>query len=89
MESKPYTNATVMIFDDKLHARKQTRSILNILGFWKIEECETHEDARIALGGVVLIWPYSLLFPRRTAFLNWSTMCAVSVAVMTPSCPSF
>ena len=71
MESKPYTNATVMIFDDKLHARKQTRSILNILGFWKIEECETHEDARIALGGVVLIWPYSLLFRNRPAILPY------------------
>ena len=50
METKPYVNATVLIFDGKLHARKQTRSILNILGFWKIEESETHEDARIALG---------------------------------------
>lgn len=50
MEKEPFTNSTVLLFDTKLYVRKQTRSILNIVGFWKIEECENIDDARLALG---------------------------------------
>jgi len=35
MENEPYVNSTVLIYDAKLYVRKQSRSILNILGFWK------------------------------------------------------
>ncbi|NQV58105.1 MAG: response regulator [Alphaproteobacteria bacterium] len=49
MENEPFVNATVLLFDTKLHVRKQTRSILNIIGFWKIEECESISDVRLAL----------------------------------------
>jgi DNA-binding response OmpR family regulator len=49
MEKEPFLNSTVLLFDTKLHVRKQTRSILNIIGFWKIEECETIDDVRLAL----------------------------------------
>ena len=51
METEPYSHSTVLIFDRKLYVRKQLRSILNILGFWKIEECEDLEDVRHALAG--------------------------------------
>lgn len=51
MDKDPFIDATVLLFDPRLHLRKQARSILNIIGFWKIEECETVEDARIALSG--------------------------------------
>ncbi len=51
METEPYSHSTVLIFDRKLHVRKQLRSILNILGFWKIEECEELEAVRHALAG--------------------------------------
>lgn len=49
MEKEPFVNSTVLLFDTKLHVRKQTRSILNIVGFWKIEECEAIDDVRLAL----------------------------------------
>jgi len=51
MENEPYVNSTVLIYDAKLYVRKQSRSILNILGFWKIEECETINQVRHALVG--------------------------------------
>jgi len=40
-----------LIYDTKRHLRKQTRSILNIVGFWHVEECETLDDVQHALGG--------------------------------------
>lgn len=49
MEKDPFANSSVLLFDAKLHVRKQTRSILNILGFWNIEECESIGDIRLAL----------------------------------------
>ncbi|MDA1098899.1 MAG: response regulator [Proteobacteria bacterium] len=49
MEKEPFVNSTVLLFDTKLYVRKQTRSILNIVGFWKIEECENVDDVRLAL----------------------------------------
>ncbi len=49
MEKEPFANSTVLLFDTKLYVRKQTRSILNIVGFWKIEECESVDDVRLAL----------------------------------------
>ncbi len=49
MEKEPYVESTVLIYDTKLHLRKQTRSVLNIIGFWKIEECESLKEARLVL----------------------------------------
>ncbi|MBT3532622.1 MAG: hypothetical protein HN478_02020 [Rhodospirillaceae bacterium] len=51
MDKEPYVDATVLLYDPKLHLRKQTRSILNIIGFWQIEECENLEDAATSLRG--------------------------------------
>ena len=51
MDREPYVDATVLIYDSKLHLRKQTRSILNIIGFWNIEECETLDEVQHALSG--------------------------------------
>jgi PleD family two-component response regulator len=49
MEKQPYVEANVLVFDQNLHLRKQTRSILNIIGFWRIEECESLDEAHQAL----------------------------------------
>ncbi len=51
MDRDPYVDATVLIYDTKRHLRKQTRSILNIVGFWHVEECETLDDVQHALSG--------------------------------------
>lgn len=51
MDRDPYVDATVLIYDTKRHLRKQTRSILNIVGFWHVEECETLDDVQHVLSG--------------------------------------
>lgn len=51
MDKDPYVKSTVLLFDAKRHLRKQTRSILNNIGFWKIEEFEILEEAKLSLSG--------------------------------------
>ena len=51
MDEEPYNKSKVLLFDAERHLRKQTRSILNNIGFWKIEEFENLDEARLSLSG--------------------------------------
>ncbi|HIF10412.1 MAG TPA: hypothetical protein EYQ81_11655, partial [Sneathiellales bacterium] len=71
MDKQFYTDANVLVFDQKLHLRKQTRSILNIIGFWKIRECENLAEASQALMGRQFDLAILTMHDRRDGVSAW------------------
>lgn len=45
MQKDQFAHATVLLFDPKHNIRRQTRSVLNIIGFWDIADFDTLESA--------------------------------------------